>query len=78
MTFENDLFSRFGLRYCSRLFVLVIEERQERFLLTMVIVSLYPGIIRQRVNTNQLIKIIATHSCQVNMGYISILFIGYT
>ena len=44
----------------------------------MVIVSLIPGVIRQRVNTNQLIKIIATHSSLVNMGYISILFIGYT
>ena len=28
----------------------------------MVIVSLNPGVIRQRVNTNQLIKIIATHT----------------
>ena len=43
----------------------------------MVIVSLNPGIISQRVNTNQLINIIARHSSQVNMGYISIVFIGY-
>ena len=78
MTFENDLFSRFGLRYCSRLFVLVMEERQERFLLTMVIVSLNPGIIRQRVNTNQLIKIIPHTALKWIWVYISILFIGYT